>query len=150
MGYYQRYRGRGFQEKNGIVKVFQTPIYVALTTNQQDYELEEKSSVERNIAVGLWVDEPASTAQKVTSSGTIADADVFNSAQLTLRRDDQEVLKRIPLRQIQKANDQGHPYWIEIGESINLSESFIEVFNSAGISAGEILVIRVDYLKRAR
>ncbi len=129
------------------IQIFQTNILVNLVTDQSEYQLEEKSSVERNFAVGLWVNDPEGTPQKATPTKTITSSAVFNSAYLVIRRDEQDHYRKLYLRDIKRVNDQGEPYYLSIGERINLSESLLYVNNSSAIGNDEVIEFAVDYVK---
>lgn len=148
MSFYQHLQaiGRFVTGFTGI-KVFQASIIIPLTQNTTDYFLEEKSSVERNYAVGLWVVDPEDTPQKITTTKTVAAAAVWNSAHLQLRKDQEIMVDKLYLRDIKKANDNGHPYYLNLGDKINLSESKLVVNNSSAISPDEAVEIKVDYVK---
>lgn len=148
MGFYQHIQslGKFLMGMTGI-RVFQASIIIDLTADVDLYNFEEKSSLERHFVVGVWVVDPESTAQKVTQSKTATAAAVFNSAYIELKEDQDTVYARLPLRDIKKANDQGHPYYLHLGERINLSESKLYVNNSGSIGSNEVIAFNFDYVK---
>ncbi len=130
---------------SGVI-VRSADIIVDLSTGKSDYALREKSNVERNNLVGLWVNAPQATPQPATETQTIVSRPVFNAAYLTLRVETNEVIERIPLRRIEECNLQGKPYYVSIGEKVNLSESKIYIANSASITANEVIELTADYV----
>lgn len=144
MSPYLHLRSRGFQEGPTGPVVYRSSIIVPLIADQREYNPEEKSTVERNIAVGLWVADPGS---QVTEAYTQAAAAVFNSAWLNLRVAETDVVRKVYFHQIKKCNDQGRPFYLHLPAGINLSESQIEVANNSAIAADTVLEFQVDYLK---
>lgn len=126
--------------------MYRTNITVPVTAGQREYQLEENSPLERNILVGLWVTEQGvktgdNTTQVVTA--------IFNSAALTIRVQESDVVKKVYAHQIKAANDQGLPFYVFLPGRINLSESKLEIFNNAGILANDVFEFQAEYVKYA-
>lgn len=141
---YLHLRGKGYQEKGTGPVIYRTNITVPITANVREYQFEEKSRLEKNVLVGLWVT-PAGS--KTGENTTQAASTIFNSATITLRSDDASVNEKIYLSQIYLANSQGRPFYISLPTSINLSESTLEVFDNSGIAANTVVEIQADYVK---
>lgn len=144
---YNHLKGKGYQEKGTGPVIYRTNISVPITANVREYQLEEKSRLERNILVGLWVT-PAGT--EVSETDTQAAGSIFNSAALTIRSDELAVNEKIYLSQIYLANQQGRPYYISLPTSINLSESKLEVFDNSGIASDTVIEFQAEYVKVAK
>jgi len=142
--HYPYLRGRGFQETPVGVVIYKANIQVPVSAGQRLYKLEEKSTVENNFIVALWLTEPGA---KVGENATQLDATRLNSAALVLQVDQTVVLKKIPLSHIKACNDQGYPYYVSLSGPVNLSESTLELNDNAGIVDDTVVEIQIDYPK---
>jgi len=122
-------------------------VQTVLKTDEREYQLEEKSTLERNHMVGLYVTEPGTVLE---SGKTQATGSVFNSAHLTLRVGTDEIVRRLYLHQILAANRQGRPYPVSLPTSINLRESDLKVMDDGNIVANTVLEFQAVYVKKAR
>lgn len=131
---------------NGPV-TFQANVQVALVPDQREYQLEERSTLEQNHMVGLYVTKPGT---KLESGKTQADGDVFDSAHLTFRVGTTDIMRRVYLRQILNANEAGCPFEVSLPDAINLRESILQVMDEGNIAAGTVVEFQAVYLKNAR
>ena len=141
---YSHLKNRGFKEGPAGPVVFRQNISIALTANQQEYNVEENSPVERNSMVGLWVTEPGS---KTSSTYTQAAGDIFNGLVIELQHQQTAVLKKIPAAQIKQANDQGRPFYVFLPGPVNLSESKVSAYKNDTIAANTVFEFQVEYCK---
>ncbi|MEM6379061.1 MAG: hypothetical protein AAF705_12670 [Bacteroidota bacterium] len=136
-----------FESGQTGIKVNQASIIIPLKANQSEYNIEERSSVENNHVVGIYVTAPEATPQKISLSKTLPAAEIWNSIVLELRKDQEVVLERIPFTDIKKANDNGKPYYVQLGGKVNLSESKVLAFKNDTIVDGTAVDIRFDFVK---
>ncbi|MEM6397780.1 MAG: hypothetical protein AAF741_15635 [Bacteroidota bacterium] len=127
--------------------VHRTHVVIPLEANQREYKLEEKTTLENNYLVGLWVTKPDTV---VESGRQIAADAVFDSAYINLRTGTNEVIRKLYLRQILDVNQSGCPYEISIADKINLVESEVKVMNDSNIAADTVLEIQFDYVVSRR
>lgn len=124
---------------------------IPLEADKRDYEIEEKTTLERNILVGVWVVPPGTV---IGTNLTVPAAAVFNSAFLNLRVGSTDVVERLYLQHVLAKNLQGEPYELSIPQKINLTESSLQVMNEAAIEANTALEIQFDFVlqdpKRAK
>jgi len=131
---------------DGRLKVHQIPSLVPLVANVPDFQLEDSVRLlTQYCTVGLWVDAPESTPQLLTETLTCASGSIFNSAYLNLRDNDKQLFKKLSLLHIKKANDNGHPFFVN-ASMVNLAESTIEVKDNPNIVANTAIQIRFDYV----
>jgi len=131
---------------NGPV-LFMANVQTALVTDQREYQLEERSTLEKNHMVGLYV----TKAGTVLESGkTQASGAVLQSAHLTFRVGTTDIMQRVYLHHIQAANDNGRPYIVSLPEAVNLRESKLEVMDDANIGANTVIEFQAVYVKQAR
>lgn len=131
---------------NGPV-LFQANVQVSLVANQRDYQLEERSTLENNHMVGLYVTKPGT---KLESGKTQATGPVFDSAHLTFRVGTTDIMRRLYLHQILAANEAGCPFEISLPEAVNLRESTLQVMDEVTIAANTVIEFQAVYVKKAR
>lgn len=131
---------------NGPVN-FQANIQVSLVPNQREYQLEERSTLENNHMVGLFVTLPGTV---VETGKTQAAGAVFNSAHLTFRVGTTDITRRLYLHQILAANESGCPFEISLPDAINLRESTLHVMDDGNIAANTVIEFQAVYLKKGR
>jgi hypothetical protein len=131
---------------NGPV-LFQANVQVALTPDQRDYQLEERSTLEQNHMVGLYVTLPGTLLE---SGKTQASGSVFNSAHLTFRVGTTDIVRRLYLHQILAANESGCPFEVSLPNAINLRESTLEVMDEGNIAANTVIEFQAVYVKKGR
>jgi hypothetical protein len=127
--------------------IYMTNVQVLLALNQREYQLEERSTLERNHMVGLYVTKPGTVLE---SGKTQAAGSVLDSAHLTLRVGTTDVVRRLYLHQIRAANDQGRPYLVSLPDAINLRESTLEVMDDANIVANTVIEFQAAYVRKIR
>lgn len=142
---YNHLKGKGFEEGPSGVVIQSANISIPITTGTREYPLEERSSVERNFLVGFWVTAAGAKTGELT---TQAAGTIFNGVALNLRVE-QTVIAKIYAHQIQKANDQGRPYYVHLPGRVNLSETTIEVNDNAGIAANTVFEFQAEYAQKA-
>ncbi len=145
-GFYSHLNPDIFQRGPSGVIVRSTPITMDIEPNQATYGLKEKSPVERNNLVGLWVNAPKAKPQYATETKSIVNRDAFDSMYLTLRVDTNEIISKIPLHRIEDVNKQGYPYYVQIGARVNLSESSIDCAKPGAIGEKEVVELTADYV----
>ncbi|MFT6001232.1 MAG: hypothetical protein ACI81P_003701 [Neolewinella sp.] len=131
---------------NGPV-LFQANVQVALVTDQREYQLEERSTLENNHMIGLYVTKPGT---KLESGKTQASGSVFDSVHLTFRVGTTDIMRRVYLHQVQAANESGCPFEISLPEAINLRESKLEVMDEGNIAANTAIEFQAVYVKKLR
>ncbi|MEL6356233.1 MAG: hypothetical protein AAFQ37_04790 [Bacteroidota bacterium] len=141
---YEQIRKGAFLEGPNGPAIFRTNVIVPLILNQREYKLEERSTIENNFLVGIWVTKPATTIQ---TNLLQASAKPFESAALTLRVDTHDVVRKLYLQQIYQCNLEGKPYHVSIPGKINLVESILEIFSEGDIVANSALELQFDYVK---
>lgn len=141
--YYNIQRGAFLEGANGPV-LFQANIQVALKSDQREYQLEERSTLEKNFMVGLYVTEPGTVLE---SGKTQAAGSAFKSAHLTFRVGTTDISRRLYLQQILNANQNGFPFLVSFPEAVNLRESILEVMDDANIAANTVIEFQAVYVK---
>ncbi|MEO0733390.1 MAG: hypothetical protein AAFZ52_11185 [Bacteroidota bacterium] len=136
-----------FQEGGNGPAIYNANIIVGLEAAIQTYQLKERTRLERNHAVGLWVPEPATLV--LPGRTQLAEA-LFKTATLTLQIDQTEVREKIYFWHVLLANRNGLPYELSLPGVINLSESEINVMDNANIPADTVLEFQVDFVKKPR
>ena len=131
---------------NGPV-IHKANIITPLVTDSNEYQLEEKSRLERNQMVGLWATKPGAL---VKGNLRQLNTPVWESAYLTIVVEQTQVLEKIPFEHIRKANENGLPYMISLPGRVNLSESKITVADSANIPANVVIEFQADFVKTRR
>jgi len=123
---------------------YKANVSVDLVANQQEYQIEERSPIERNFMVGLWVTKQGvATGINTTQAATA----ILDSIAITIRVEESDVVRKIYVHQIQAANDFGKPFYVTLPGPVNLSESKVECFNNSGIGANTVFEFQIDYLK---
>lgn len=145
--FYPHLRGRGFKETSTGPVIYKGNISIALKAGQTEYSIEEKSPIERNYLVGLWI---TPVGAKTGASTTQVTQAILDSIVLIFRVDDSDVYRKLPLGQVLKCNDNGRPFYVSLPGRVNLSESMIKVFDNAAIVAGTVLEFQVDYAKKSK
>lgn len=131
---------------NGPV-LFLANVLTSLVADQREYQLEERSTLEKNHMVGLYVTKPGTVLE---SGKTQATGSAFQSAHLTFRVGTTDIMKRVYLHQIQAANDNGRPYLVSLPEAVNLRESVLQVMDDSNIAANTVIEFQAVYVKTAR
>jgi hypothetical protein len=131
---------------NGPV-LFQANVQVALVADQREYQLEERSTLEQNHMVGLYVTKPGT---KLESGKTQATGAAFDSAHLTFRVGTTDIMRRVYFHQILAANESGCPFEISLPDAINLRESSLDVMAEGDIIANTVIEFQAVYVKKAR
>lgn len=126
---------------------FQANVQVPLVTDEREYQLEERSVLEKNDMIGLYVTKPGTV---VETGKTQANGSVFDSAALTLRIGTTDIMRRVYLHQILAANEAGCPFEVSLPGPINLRESVLEVRDDANIVANTVIEFQVVYVKKGR
>lgn len=140
---------RGFRTNKTGLRTYIQPIVVKLKPNQIEYNLEENTLLEKNHVVGLYVQDPSTggTKTKYGVNMDMADEAVFNTARISFREDSQtEVIKDFPLSIIRKANNNGHPYRLRLGQVYG-SKTVITVPGDSAAAATDVIVILMEYIK---
>lgn len=127
---------------NGAAR-YRTSITIPLFANVREYQLEERSTIENNQIVGLWVTKPTTV---IEGNKTIATGSVFDSAFLTLRVGTSDVMRKVYLHQILAVNNAGKPYEVSIPGRINLVESMLTVLDDENIQANTAIEFQVDFV----
>lgn len=127
--------------------LFQANVQVALQADEREYQLEERSVLERNHMIGLYVTKPGTV---VETGKTQASGAVFDSASITLRIGTTEIMRRIYFHHILAANEAGCPYEVSLPDSVNLRESVLEIRDDGNIQANTVLEFQVVYVKKTR
>lgn len=131
---------------DGRIKIHSVPVLVNVSTGQLDYTISDSVRLlTQYIVVGLWVNGPGTTQQKITETKSVVSRAVFDSAQLDLRDNTNVLLEKMPLRYVEHVNLQGKPFYIN-GSFINISESTLYVQDNAGIGANEAIQFHMDYI----
>lgn len=117
-------------------------IKIILAAGTSTYQIEQKSKVERAYMVGIWATLPGA---QVDATRTNAAGSIFNSAYLVLMVRSDEQSEKIPFEQIRLANAQGKPYYLNMKDAVNLSESSVEIPDNSGIAANTVLEFQIDF-----
>lgn len=142
---YNQIPNKAFQQgANGPVR-YRENIIIPIRANVYENKLEERSSVERNHVVGLYVT-PAGI--KLRNGVTIAASGIFNSCFLQIRQGTDTILDRIYLSQILAANAQGLPFEVSLKGPINLSDSKLVVQDAPNVQSNTAIEIQVEYVKK--
>ena len=144
---YNHLRGRGFKEGNSGINVYSVPITIDLVANQDRYQFEEKSRLERNYTIGVW---GVNAGTETSLTKTVAAQAILDSAYINIRQDQETIIEKLYLSNILKANAEGKPYELNIDGPINLSESELVVNDPANIVADTVIELVFDYAKKAR
>ncbi len=136
-------RGVFREGANGPVR-FRENFIVPLKPDVFEQKLEERSSVERNHVVGLFVTKPGT---KLQNNRTVAATDIFDTCYLNLFQGTTLVLSHIYLYQILEFNEQGKPYEISLPDTINLADSKLVIQNSASVVDNTAIEFQIEYLK---
>lgn len=113
--------------------IFKHTFEVPAKENQELFKLEEKSAVEHKRIIGMWVAPPGG---KGFAGADIVSDTIFNASYITLQQQETSVAKYIPLRQIKQCNDNGLPYYIDMGE-VDMVESSIKIGDQAALPRAE-------------
>ncbi|MEO1626487.1 MAG: hypothetical protein AAFV25_15125 [Bacteroidota bacterium] len=123
-------------------RIYQYTANIATNTNQNEYKIEEKSVVEGRRLRGIWT----RTGGKGFQNKDLINTNAFNGTFLTLQEDQTNVIEKIPLANILKANENGRPYYVNMGK-IEMSETEIYISNMADIVNGEVIELTFDFEK---
>lgn len=142
--FYNHLKGAPVEMNDLGPQVRQESITMKLTADVAQYDIEEKSNVERNLLVGLWVYPAGRKIDQTYSSPTAA---VLESAQLRLRHQTTDIYSNIPLEHVLRCNEQGRPYYVSLPGSVNLSDSSLYVADSGSIGANTAIRLQADFIK---
>jgi len=138
--------GRGFKENAAGPIIYSHTVSVPTSANKKEYKIEEKSTIENHYLVGIWVSDQQGASADFQNNAVVNDQ-VFHSSFLTLVTEETNVRKRIPFSDIKKANDNGHPYYVNIPE-VQMNESIIEIGDVANIAPGEVFLLSFEFPKK--
>lgn len=136
-----------YEEGTNGPTTYQANVQVKLETDEREYQLEERSVLEKNAMLALYVTDPGTV---VETGKTQADGSVFKSACLVLRSGTTEVVARLYLQHILYANQRGLPFEISLPSAVNLRESVLEVRDEGAITDNKVIEFQVYYARRAR
>ena len=132
----------------GII-IYQTKVKIRLE-QKAEHRLEQNSSLETNIPVGMWVKKPVDgVVIRSDQTAVLTNPDVFRDATLQLMVDTDKQYESLDLTQIDQANQNGHPFYLNFGGTINLSESTLSTPTFDSIAENEVLQFNFDYVKLA-
>lgn len=126
-------------------RVYSHTTSIPVNVNQNEYRLEEKSSIEGRRLLGVWIQTPVSGGKDPYGNNILPSANL-KSAYLTIVESNTNIHKMIPFQHIIACNENGTPFPISSRE-ISMSESSIKLGLTSGITAGDQIVITLDYLK---
>lgn len=151
--YFYHHLGRGtgkyVERPDGLPVIYNDKILIQLVQGRIEHQIVDKVRLlTQYISVGLWVSEPSSSAaQKINEALQAAPRAVFDSCHLTLMDNTAKLLNELPLRHVEKANNNGHPFYVTPRGFINLSESKLNVYNNSAVTNDQdAIVLGIDYV----
>jgi len=124
-------------------RVYSHQVSVPLQANQTELRLEEKSVVNGQRLVGIWVH--TGDGNKDPYGKTIAAENMTRSMYLSILEDTTTIARHIPLTNIENCNLAGTPYFIDT-RRVNLSQSTLKIGDMTSFVADTVVVFQFDYL----
>ncbi|MEO1413414.1 MAG: hypothetical protein AAFW73_26280 [Bacteroidota bacterium] len=134
----------------GQTRIYNHTFEVPINPNQNEFKLEEKSAIEHERILGVWVASPGGTG--INGSSMISQA-VFDAAYISLREDETIVAKNIPLRRIKQCNDNGLPFFVDMNK-VDMVESSIKIGGINDIADADlsdrVIQFTFDFIKLSK
>lgn len=128
-------------------KKYEYTFAVVTRTNKTIYKLEENSPASNARILYLQIRRTTSNS-RASGNSAIANADVFESAFLSLRKGQTRVIDRLPLALIEAATLQnagfGYPIFLD---NVDFNTSELEIANESAIVDGEVIELVVSFTK---
>ncbi len=135
---------KGLAGVRGYIKNIPIP----LAAGKSEYQLEEKSQLEKNYVIGLAVNSPSNTATaRASNTAQLPALSIIESAKITIRTGDTVVVDNLPIADVLKSNANGYWYDLHISDRVTLSESKVYISNDAAIQANDQLELTFLYVK---